>query len=343
MTPDSMMYRNSPDLVCEVHQAIELLIKGHLDLCFKPDAKAECYLHGNQCNLYPLGPVLQPLQQVVAPLRWFFVGVTCLDVSRMGLRRKNAGPHFIPLVIFIYERRVRQEDLGLVECTEDFEVEEMRERLGDLYGLHPIIFGPKDLGAYCERKRLFIMFFLKRTVAFVSGTNAFEQMFRRATLVSGSLSPSARRRLRGESRPSTEVYFEVEEDCEASMQQGDMFFGAQLSTIKLAMSKEARNMGFDRMEPMSWMQVLNAGNKSRLQGYLNLEPKKLEAECGVKERERWPPRVFDLSQNPTVTPRSGPRLRTLLRHSLILVHEVGATLAWRRALDGTKGCQSRAI
>jgi hypothetical protein len=37
-----------------------------------------------------------------------------------------------PLVIFIYERRVRQEDLGLVECTEDFEVEEMRELLGDL-------------------------------------------------------------------------------------------------------------------------------------------------------------------------------------------------------------------
>ena len=111
--------------------------------------------------------------------------------------------------------------------------------------------------------------------------------------------------------------FEVEEDCEASMQQGDMFFGAPISTIKLAMSKEARKMGFDSMEPMSWMQVLNAGNKSRLQGYLNLESKKLEAECGVKERERWPPRVFDLSQNPTVTPRSGPRLCTLLRHSLL--------------------------
>ena len=101
------------------------------------------------------------------------------------------------------------------------------------------------------------------------------------------------------------------------MQQGDMFFGAPISTIKLAMSKEARKMGFDSMDPICWMQVLNAGNKSRLQGYLNLEPKKLEAECGVKERERWPPRVFDLSQNPTVTPRSGPRLCTLLRHSLL--------------------------
>ena len=61
------------------------------------------------------------------------------------------------------------------------------------------MFGPRDMGVYCDSPRLFILFWQRTRVHFIADINAFKTMFTAARPLAG---------------------------CEASAKKGDMFFAA---------------------------------------------------------------------------------------------------------------------
>ena len=71
---------------------------------------------------------------LVHGVAYFFAGVTCLDVTRIGshMRRTTQGKLYIAFPVFYCERRARNEDVGVLEFTEDFD---RRTRCTRLVGL----------------------------------------------------------------------------------------------------------------------------------------------------------------------------------------------------------------
>eukprot|EP00969_Alexandrium_andersonii_P097624 4310941-Alexandrium_andersonii.AAC.2 len=61
--------------------------------------------------------------------------------DRPGLYGRSAGP----LLVWIFERRSRREDLVFTECTPAFPAAVYEELLSDLYVIRTLVAGPEDL------------------------------------------------------------------------------------------------------------------------------------------------------------------------------------------------------
>ena len=160
-------------------QVKRILLESTQDM-FLPGHVAECFRHGGPCPLFHVSDMKH------TRLRMFVAGVTCKDSSRSGLRRHHLGPHFPTLMVWVAERRARREDVGLLECTVGFDSQLIIDLLGDLYETCVFNFGPKDIGWWCDRPRLFMMFFLRSSVVFLSTIEIFKSIFTAARPTDGA-------------------------------------------------------------------------------------------------------------------------------------------------------------
>ena len=147
LMPTVAMYRDrSPEgtrRVQEAHAAIGLLLdESH---SFRHGDVGACSAHAQPREC----PFWTRASENDSSLTLVVAGVTCKDVSTMGLRRRRSGPHWVPLRVFYAERRARQEDLILIECTEHFDFEEAMEELGHLYSLSRVQWARRTLVCMC--------------------------------------------------------------------------------------------------------------------------------------------------------------------------------------------------
>lgn len=292
LTPTAEEYRHHLEVVEAAHEAIDALLRTNIDCCFNDDTRCHCDLHDRSCLIYDT-TLLTPHM-----LTWFAAGVTCLDVSRAGLRRGKLGPHHVPLMVWYWERRKRQEDLGLLECTPDVDIAEAEARLGDIYDISSIVLSSRSLlGIHYERERTFLSFHKKATVVSCSSIDTFVDIF-------GCAPPS--------------------DDCPSSRLQGDMFWCAPAAIVQDELRKEATRHGLEL--PVEWPNLLSPGNSSRLQGYEELRMDYLSAHLELPRdvlhladeggRDQLPPIICDLSQEPTERPRLASHLMTLMQKTI---------------------------
>lgn len=106
-------------------------------------------------------------------------GTTCKDESTMNKNRMSiAGDSGRPLLIWMYRRRVIQEDCILTECTPTFKHEIFEEVLGDLYELKWFMISPSQLGWWVSRRRKFCVLRLKTgKFASIGDSAMFEAIF----------------------------------------------------------------------------------------------------------------------------------------------------------------------
>lgn len=136
LKPSKDQYRNDPEAVAEAHSAMDELLQGYFRTAFNSNAVAFCCVHERQCPLYNDWVVQSG--DAGKPLTVFLAGVSCVDVSTAGLRRRKLGPQHPILRLWYEERRQCQEDLGILECTPEFDVEEANQAIGDLYEIKSI-------------------------------------------------------------------------------------------------------------------------------------------------------------------------------------------------------------
>ena len=120
--------------------------------------KLPCFIHGMDCPVYaPDGrlPGYMPSDDPAKSIMTGSIsGTTCKDHSRVNKHRKGAyGKHARPFETWCSELRVKKDKWAIQECTEDFPLPVLEDRLGDLFELHQIIFGPDSGGCPAKRRR----------------------------------------------------------------------------------------------------------------------------------------------------------------------------------------------
>ena len=309
LVPTTAMYRDrSPEgteRIQEAHAAIgSLLDHSH---SFRHGDVGTCSAHAEprQCPFWTRADDNdRSLTLVVA-------GVTCKDVSTMGLRRRRSGPHWVPLKVFYAERRARQEDLILIECTEHFDFEEAMEELGHVYQLSRVQWGPQDVGVHVRRRRCWVLMHSKASMVEVAGIDAFTVMFGRAM-------------------PSV--------SCESRSSKGDAFFCAPDSAVQDALTAEGRRAGL--CPPYTWRDTLSAATLQRLQTYEHRRKSSMERRAGVPISDAefaalvvdMGPSICDLTQNADARGREAAYVPTLLRATLLWSHVKGRPLLGQEAL-----------
>jgi hypothetical protein len=303
LKPTRAEYAEHPDVVASAHEAITALIKNNLHGCFEEGCERYCFRHKGMCKMYEhearKGDDGKPRPRV------FLAGVSCLDSTKAGLRRGNLGPGFIPLIVFLAERRVRQEDMGVIECTTEFDEQLVMEWLSDLYDIHSLNLTPRQLGLPYDRDRKFVLFFLRKSTVVLSDVNLIPMMF-------------------GRSLPTV--------GCSAEM-MGDMFACAPAAVVQDVLEKEAAKKGLS--PPIQWRTILSSGHQQHLRLYEQLRKTRLQAEVLRRwvddafevfdfnfdmdnvEESMLDPCLVDLSQNPVQRQRISKHLMTLLQQSFI--------------------------
>ena len=283
-------------MVQQQHGLIGALIDNNLAKLFQRDYTAQCLVHGRQCEFYyKVTNIGKAGSDGRGRLVLFVAGVTCLDVSRMGARRRKSGQHWVALKLFYAERKVKQEDLGILECTEDFDFDEAEAELGHLYDMTRLVWSPQDMGMFVNRTRCFVLLHLRSSVAFTSDVEAFKSLFGREL-------PTA--------------------DCPAAAEMGDQFLCMPPADVERALEAQASELGL--APPFDWHDALTGWFRFKLKGYEDIRKLKLEAElqrpishddflaCDAG------PCLSDLTQDATVDRgREGSSVPTLLQSSFI--------------------------
>lgn len=107
---------------------------------------------------YTLPPGNSEYDASVLKIAWS--GHVCVDVSKLGAKAGKFGPQSKLLLVWMGERRILQEPILFMECTELWDPVLVVEFLGDLYTLHVILLGPEDLGVWATRVRKFAILVL---------------------------------------------------------------------------------------------------------------------------------------------------------------------------------------
>jgi hypothetical protein len=237
VTPSEEEYKN-PDIAHAAFEAMHAVLQSHLEECFLDGTRGHCALHGKQCQFYEVKAGPGQISLMIA-------GHTCVDFSKMGARLGFCGPSIRPFLVFVYERRVRLEDLIITECTEDFPHSVWVIFLGDIYEIHCIVLGPENFGFWCDRRRKFTILIKKSALAFVGSMSEFTRMFFR-------------------SRPEVDEFGMA---CE----KGDMFFCAPASALDREANElaEALSVVIPAGTATNWERLLAPGNRVRHEAYID--------------------------------------------------------------------------
>ena len=233
---------------------------------FCDGAQGKCDVHNGNCPLYPP-------QHGKLSIHW--AGTICIDLSVMGSQSGPCGPYSKLFLLWVHERRKRQETLLIHECTPAFPESLLLRFLGDIYAARSIIFGPEDLGWWVQRPRKFTFLLHKERTTFANDISSFGPTF-----------------FRHKNR-----------DCE----RGDMFFCTDDTWVTEAFKKmRAEAMRYEerrqqnpsskfchavqdaakrrvrRMskEDATWIDLLGNGNMNRLRNYRQAE-KQIESDLVV--------------------------------------------------------------
>lgn len=300
LLPSKSEYASDPEAVAQKHSQIEQALERRLamQVLFAEDG-VRCIKHSSQCpSAASLAQATHRSKQQShgdKTLRMFVAGVTCVDVSTFGRRRHHLGPHHPALLVWLMERRTCREDFGILECTPELDIGFLEKYLSELYELFPLTLSPKDLGVFCDRQRLFIVFISRATMLCLCDQGSFKATF---------LSKFGR-------RPPDEV-------CDATTMRGDMFLCAPEPVVASSLARAALDVGLDM--PATWRQTLSAACLHRLQGFEDDHIRSVEALTGldlehVKTHQLEEPRLYDITQNCEQRNRSSANLNTLLRRT----------------------------
>lgn len=106
-----------------------------------------CHVHNDLC------PFEEP-SSPEKPTLWI-AGTTCTDECPTGSKRQLTGKAALPFMVFMNLLRQSQPDLFLHECTHLFNVDRLRDAIGEFYHLFPVTASPSDFGVPYTRARLF--------------------------------------------------------------------------------------------------------------------------------------------------------------------------------------------
>jgi hypothetical protein len=198
----------SPEQKDQAYEDMVFALQNCEKKLFRPGSTCWCILHEAECKLFEHSADCGRLTIEIA-------GHTCKDVSRMNSKRPGlSGPSGRVLLVWMFERRRRREDLVITECTQDFPPEIFEQFLGMYYEITSFLLGPEQLGWWVNRKRRFCILCLRPEFG---------------GKVSLALSPEALVGIFGRSRP---------EDC----MKGDMFYAATDLEVRAAAMVEAQRL-----------------------------------------------------------------------------------------------------
>lgn len=116
-----------------------------------------CYKHAKQCKVYPtVNPVHG--QQFIALGAG---GIVCLDWSARGSRAGTLGDGCFAFCSMMREIWVHEPDAVILECTREYDHQDIIHLLGEKYDLWPIIFSLSEVGVPSQRYRKYMIILLK--------------------------------------------------------------------------------------------------------------------------------------------------------------------------------------
>ena len=118
------------------------------------EQKAYCYRHQTEC---PAVPSPSALPDGKAPLRLCVAGISCLDWSSRGSRKKTLGKGSAAWASFLKEIYDSEPDTVVLECTRAYRHEDLEFVLGSKYTLSWLVFSPTQVGIPSERFRKYMI------------------------------------------------------------------------------------------------------------------------------------------------------------------------------------------
>lgn len=129
--------------------------------CTKMNTKGWCVICQKEC---PYCPYAEDASGNNFILTFNTAGTTCVDHSGLGLQLGALGPHILPFIAWIWERRCMLEDVIFHECTRLHASKAILEdHLGATHHVSAWVLCPSNLGfPMCRRRMLSVCISKKR-------------------------------------------------------------------------------------------------------------------------------------------------------------------------------------
>eukprot|EP00959_Pyramimonas_sp_CCMP1952_P019346 408996-Pyramimonas_sp.AAC.1 len=211
-------------------------------------------------------------------LRLHVAGTPCIDWSAMGQLLGFNGPTAVIFECWVHERLFEEEDVIIHECTRNFPVSCLSERLGEKYVILSLLITPQEFGWPCSRPRRWTIMVKKSAykvnVPYTLDSHGIAGLFGRAVELDGN------------------AFF-----CAGREDQQEVF---------RAMAKKRK---FSEESTWDCDDVLDVGSWARLQGHI-----RVANEMGKTDRDVV---IVDLKDNAEHITRCISIVPTLLRKSLV--------------------------
>lgn len=119
-----------------------------------PEDKAWCDEHEQRCAVVPPASDDDCLSIRIA-------GISCLDWSSRGSRRKTIGTGALAWASFLRETWWSEPDMVLLECTRSYRHADLDAVMGSKYSLTFLVFSPTQVGVPSERYRKYMVMIKK--------------------------------------------------------------------------------------------------------------------------------------------------------------------------------------
>ena len=120
-------------------------------------------------------------------LKVAIAGSTCTGWSSVGLRKRRGDQSMRPFLIFVFLVRCLRPDILIHECTVLFDVELLREYLGNEYQVQSMVMSPQMFGFPHQRNRRYTVLIRAATMAFAGTMSEFQEDFRATMELDGDV------------------------------------------------------------------------------------------------------------------------------------------------------------